>query len=63
MDYIYILNKNTGEVHRLDLDGRSMEECNLDDVRAAGDAEEMEEAEALRYLATDPEKRCGHCFP
>jgi len=55
----FIWNAKSGEIHRLDADGRSLEACNLDQIETR---EEIEEDEALRLLADGSGDRCGHCW-
>ena len=59
---IYRRNKNTGEIHRLDADGRSVESCNLDDLLPEN-REELSESDALHAVAAEPTRACGHCWP
>lgn len=55
----YLHNKLSGEIHRLDDEGRSLETCNVDDISGS---EELDEAEALRLVAENADRRCGHCW-
>ena len=55
----YVQNQHTLEIHRLDDEGRSLEQCNIDDSEQR---EELEEADALRVVAQNIERRCGHCW-
>ena len=61
--YIYIGNTETGEIHRLDLGGRSLETCNIDAIRKAGHDEELNEEMALACVVGEPDRRCAHCWP
>lgn len=56
----YRQNQKTLEIHRVDDEGRALEICNTDQIEAA---EELEEADALRIVAANIERRCGHCWP
>ena len=57
---LYLKNKDSGEIHVLDDDARSKEECNVDQIE---DPLALEESEALRDVAQHPEHICGHCWP
>ena len=57
---LYLRNKETGEIHRLDDERRSKEECNIDQIE---DAEMLDEFTALREVSKDRGKVCGHCWP
>lgn len=57
---IYLRNKDTSEIHCLDDDRRSKEQCNVDQIRFK---EELEEKEALQEVSEYPEHACEHCWP
>lgn len=57
----YLRNTKTGEIHQLDEDGRSLEECNVDAIPPASRQELTKEA-AVRRAAAAPSVRCGHCW-
>lgn len=62
METTYMQNRQTEEIHRL-YEGQSREECNLDDARDKGSLNVIDESDALRLVAGNPNIRCGHCWP
>ena len=61
--YAYFRNKATQEIHRrIEPGGFSVESCNLDDLLPEN-REELAESDALRAVAADPTRACGHCWP
>ena len=58
----YIRNTESGEVHVISDQGRSLEVCNLDAVRKASHADEISEDEMLAELQEHPDRGCAHCM-
>ena len=60
--YVYRRNKHTGEIHRLDVAGRSLERCQMDDLLPEN-REDITEEDALHAVAEDASRACGNCWP